>query len=492
MAIDITFLNNNSVANITTNFQRVEAALEEALSRTGNSPNQMTADLDLNNNNIINVGEVLPGTISAANYVTWAEEWANKAEDSLVSFDAGGNGIDEYSAKHWAAKAEDSEAIAVSQGTAATASAAAALASETAAAASATAASGSASAAATSASNASTSETNAATSETNSATSASNASTSESNAATSASNASTSETNAASSASAASTSASNAATSEANAAASYDQFDDRYLGAKAADPTLDNDGDALIAGALYFNTTSSAMRVYDGSAWGDIANTVSRDLYEYTATAGQTVFSGADRHGNSLSTGNKFLNVHLNGARLTPTDDYTFDASSVTFASALNLNDEVFIEALNTFEIVDGVLKTSQVLSGAEQGQVRANIGADLLAGHRNKIINGDFDIWQRATSQTTNGYGSVDRWLIVASQSNSTSRQDFTVGQTDVLGNPTHYLRAVLDSDNSTSGGMAVVYQNIEDVRTFSGETVTVTFWAKADSAKDIAVELG
>mgnify|MGYP000064802847 CR=1 FL=1 len=47
----------------------------------------------------------------------------------------------------------------------------------------------------------------------------------------------------------------------------YDQFDDRYLGAKASDPTLDNDGNALIGGALYFNTTDELMKLYTGSVW---------------------------------------------------------------------------------------------------------------------------------------------------------------------------------------------------------------------------------
>ena len=49
--------------------------------------------------------------------------------------------------------------------------------------------------------------------------------------------------------------------------AAYDSFDDRYLGTKASDPTLDNDGNALVAGALYFNSTSGAMKLYTGSAW---------------------------------------------------------------------------------------------------------------------------------------------------------------------------------------------------------------------------------
>jgi hypothetical protein len=86
-------------------------------------------------------------------------------------------------------------------------------------------------------------------------------------AATSAAAAATSASNAATSASNAATSATASANSASAAAASYDAFDDRYLGDKASDPTLDNDGNALLTGALYFNTTSDDMKVYDGSAW---------------------------------------------------------------------------------------------------------------------------------------------------------------------------------------------------------------------------------
>lgn len=72
---------------------------------------------------------------------------------------------------------------------------------------------------------------------------------------------------ASSSASAASSSASAASSSASSAASSYDSFDDRYLGAKASDPTLDNDGNALLTGALYWNTVGGNFRVYNGSAW---------------------------------------------------------------------------------------------------------------------------------------------------------------------------------------------------------------------------------
>ena len=153
---------------------------------------------------------------------------------------------------------------------------------------------GSATDAATSAANAATSESNAATSETNAATSASNASTSETNAATSETNAGNSATSASNSASAASTSASNAATSETNALNAYDSFDDRYLGAKASAPTLDNDGDALIAGALYFNTTDDKMQVYSGSAWGDVAPVATSVTEAQISDLGTTIVLDSD------------------------------------------------------------------------------------------------------------------------------------------------------------------------------------------------------
>ena len=85
------------------------------------------------------------------------------------------------------------------------------------------------------------------------ATSASNASTSASNASTSASNASSAQT---------------AAESARDATlAAYDSFDDRYLGTKASDPTLDNDGNALVGGSLYFNSTDGIMKIYTGVVW---------------------------------------------------------------------------------------------------------------------------------------------------------------------------------------------------------------------------------
>lgn len=68
-------------------------------------------------------------------------------------------------------------------------------------------------------------------------------------------------------AAAAAASASAASSSATAAAASYDSFDDRYLGAKTSDPSVDNDGNALITGAIYWNSSSSVMKVWTGSSW---------------------------------------------------------------------------------------------------------------------------------------------------------------------------------------------------------------------------------
>jgi hypothetical protein len=65
----------------------------------------------------------------------------------------------------------------------------------------------------------------------------------------------------------AATSATAAASSATAAAASADAFDDTYLGSKSSDPSVDNDGDALTAGDLYFNSSAGNLRVYSGSAW---------------------------------------------------------------------------------------------------------------------------------------------------------------------------------------------------------------------------------
>ena len=141
---------------------------------------------------------------------------------------------------------------------------------------------------------------------------------------------------------------------------------------------------------------------------------------------------------------------------------------------------------------------TPETLTPEQRTEIESN--DDLMNIFRNRridnagrggdlIINGGFDIWQRGTSQTINGYGSDDRWSNNHSTSTRThSRQTFTAGQTDVPGNPTFFSRTVFAHVNGLNS-FVVKLQRIEGVRLLEGRTVTFSFWARADANKRLGV---
>ncbi len=255
------------------------------------------------------------------------------------------------------AAAATSAASAATSATAAATSATSAAASATAAATSAASASTSASSALTSANSAAADATTAANSVAAIAAYATTASNSASAAATSATSAATSASSAATSATAAATSAASAATSASSAATTYDEFDDRYLGAKSTPPTLDNDGNALLTGALYWNTVDNAMYVWSGSAWGGISSTASLFRYRYTLAGGETSVSGADDNGNTLSYLTGKEQVYLNGVLMVRAQDYTAtNGTSITgFNPALAASDVIEIITFTAFDVATAI-----------------------------------------------------------------------------------------------------------------------------------------
>jgi len=142
------------------------------------------------------------------------------------------------------------------------------------------------------AASATTSATNAATSATNAANSATAAATSASTAETHKDDAETAKTASETAKTAAETAKTAAQAAQAAAETAADNFDDTYLGAKSSDPTVDNDGDALTAGDLYFNTTTNRLRVYTGSAWVEIDAGMTSFTLAGSSGSNQTITNG--------------------------------------------------------------------------------------------------------------------------------------------------------------------------------------------------------
>jgi hypothetical protein len=101
-----------------------------------------------------------------------------------------------------------------------------------------------------------------------------------------------------------------------------------------------------------------------------------------------------------------------------------------------------------------------------------------------NRIINGAFDFWQRGTSSTANGYVAADRWYnnAVNGGTVTASRQAFTLGDTLGNNNPTYFLRQTV-SGQSLAPDAAQIYQHIEGVRSYAGQTITALGWVRRSS---------
>jgi hypothetical protein len=110
----------------------------------------------------------------------------------------------------------------------------------------------------------------------------------------------------------------------------------------------------------------------------------------------------------------------------------------------------------------------------------QANFAAGL-----NKIINGDFNVNQRSFSSTTTNldYG-FDRFALGTADGTVTySAQTFTAGTAPVAGYEAKNFARIVSASQTGTNALAGLRQRIESVRTFAGQTVTVSFWAKAST---------
>lgn len=358
--------------------------------------------------------------------------------------------------KNWAETAMSSQlALAEAEAIDAANSAAAALTSEQN-------ASGSASSASTSAGTATTKASEALNSANTATTKAAEALASEGVATTKAGEASTSAANALASEQAADADRILAQAARTGAEAAYDSFDDRYLGPKAADPSLDNDGNALLTGALYFDTNSNNMKVYSGSQWLVAyippANLTLQEVTNNGATTSQAVtFSG------SVTASNASINLTNIGTTTSTTDAFmTLTAAglvekrtlgSLAFSSATFDNYQGW--QLNGGTSTEAIGKNETVTFTGSGGTTVSNSGNTVTITSTDTNTT-NFNIQANAgtsenisAGETINFTGSGG--VAVTRTGNTFTIDGSSAGITDVVSDTTPQLGGQLDANGNT-----------------------------------------
>lgn len=258
-------------------------------------------------------------------------------------------------------------------------------------------------------------------------------------------------------------------------------------------------------GDLYFNTTNNTLYSYNGTAWaasgggGGGASVSISSSAPISPTAGSLWFD-SDTGQFFIYYSNYWMEVGA-GSSAAP-QAIISQTSAPADTSALWLDtDEPAIETIPA-SIVDA--KGDIVVATADNAPARLAVGSDgamLMANSsaasglswvgptnvagKNKFINGDFSINQRAFTSTTayNAY-TFDRWQNGGDGgTTTTSAQTFTPGAAPVAGyEGVNYIRQVVTGQAATTD-FVHINQHIEDVRTFAGQTITVSLWARAGS---------
>src|SRR6056300_107970 len=180
-------------------------------------------------------------------------------------------------------------------------------------------------------------------------------------------------------------------------------FGERYR-VSATAPTT-----SLDVGDLYYDTGTDTMRVYGSSGWQNAGSSVNgtSQRYNYTATSGQTTFTGSDNNGNTLTYDAGYIDVYLNGSKLLNGTDVTVTSgSSVVLASGATTGDVVDIVAYGTFSVASlnadnltsGTVPDARI-TGAYTGITNLTMSGDLTVNDGNKI---------QLTKNTTNAGDSL------------------------------------------------------------------------------------
>jgi hypothetical protein len=231
----------------------------------------------------------------------------------------------------------------------------------------------------------------------------------------------------------------------------------------------------LAEGMVSYLQDTNTLEVYDGSAWigatGDITALTAGTGVSITNPTGPVPTVAIDTAVTAdLTTAQTLTNKTLTSPVLTTPS-----------ISNINAKGDILVgTADNTLGIItagnngDTLVADSSTSTGLRYKE-------DYAAG-KNKIINGDFNVNQRNfTSTTTDATYGFDRFKLLASSGGTMSAQTFTPGTAPVSGYEAANFCRIVTTGQSGAGVYTMLEQQIEDVRTFAGQTITISFWAKA-----------
>jgi len=281
-----------------------------------------------------------------------------------------------------------------------------------------------------------------------------------------------------------------AAASAAASEAALDAYEDRYLGAKTSDPTVDNDGNALVEGTQYFNTVSDEIKVYNGTSWQSAA-VVGGTVTDLTVT--NTIVGSITGNAGTVTNGVVTTGSYANPSWLTSLawSKVTSTPTTVAGYGITNAYTKTEVDAsLATKQAADAELTTLAGMSSNRATFLTSNEGF----GFRNRIINGDMRIDQRnagASVNTSSPFAQIytlDRWCYaVTAASKFTIQQNAgavtpPVGFKNYLGVTSTSAYTVSASDELTMRHL-IEGLNVADLNwgTANAQTVTLSFWVRS-----------
>ena len=321
--------------------------------------------------------------------------------------------------------------------------------------------------------------------------SANNASTSEANALSHKNDAETAKTAAELAETNAETAQTAAEVAQAAAESALDNFDDRFLGAKASDPTVDNDGDALTDGALYFNTTDDVMKVYDltNTTWRQIQLTTSDQANVNTVAAdlsgSNTIGTVAGSIANVNTTATNIANINTTAGIDTEISNVSSNSSAIvavnnneTNINAVNANStNINLVAANDTNVTNVGSNISSITTAANN-LADINAFANIYLGPSATAPTADpdgsaldvGDLYFDTASQTMKVYSSSG-WIPAGSSVNGTSsRFTYTVSSS------TTTITGADDNSNTLAYDAGFIDVYLNGVKMVNGTDVTVT----------------